>query len=147
MMGGISQLDTLKELLKQAEEDWPSLLARLEKIRNVILDSNSCRNGMFLDVTGDSAVLEKIQPSVDKFLEELPGDANGEKLQNFYKEQHPWVGPIKKLMAELAPVADEGFVVPTQVSYVGKAGLVYEEGETASGSAQVVSRFLRTGVS
>jgi len=147
MMGGITQLNTLKELLQQAEEDWPSLLARLEKIRNVILDEKTCRSGMFLDITGDSAVLNKIQPSVDSFLEQLPGDASGEKIQDFYKEQHPWVKPIKELMTELAPVADEGFVVPTQVSYVGKSGLVYEEGETAMGSAQVVARFMRTGVS
>jgi hypothetical protein len=47
----------------------------------------------------------------------------------------------------LAPVADEGFVVTTQVSYVGKGGLVYDEGESVNGSAQVVARFLRTGVS
>jgi Zn-dependent M16 (insulinase) family peptidase len=127
MMGGITQLETMKELLKQAEEDWPSLLARLEKIRNVILDKDSCRSGLFLDITGDSAVLERIQPSVDQFLGSLPGDADGKKLQ------------------ELAPIVDEGFVVPTQVSYVGKSGLVYDVGETASGSAQVVSRFLRTG--
>merc|ERR1712003_336811 len=38
-----------------------------------------------------------------------------------------------------------GFVVPTQVSYVGKGGLMYEEGETVSGASQVVSRFLKTG--
>jgi Zn-dependent M16 (insulinase) family peptidase len=31
------------------------------------------------------------------------------------------------------------------VSYVGKAGLVYADGETIDGSAQVVARFLRTG--
>eukprot|EP00526_Cylindrotheca_closterium_P029130 CAMPEP_0113619276 /NCGR_PEP_ID=MMETSP0017_2-20120614/9784_1 /TAXON_ID=2856 /ORGANISM="Cylindrotheca closterium" /LENGTH=1074 /DNA_ID=CAMNT_0000528841 /DNA_START=49 /DNA_END=3273 /DNA_ORIENTATION=- /assembly_acc=CAM_ASM_000147 len=145
MMGGISQLETLRELLKQAEEDWPSLLARLERIRNTILDQETCRSGMFFDITGDTAVQSKIKDSVHKFLDELPGDADGKKVQNFYKEQHPWVEPVKKLMAELAPIEDEGFVVPTQVSYVGKAGLAYEEGEQASGSAQVVARFLRTG--
>lgn len=145
MMGGITQLETLKGLLKQAEEDWPSLLARLEKIRSIILDEDTCRSGMFLDITGDAGVLEKVQPSVDHFLGSLPGSADGEKLQNFYKEQHPWVAPIKNLMADLAPIEDEGFIVPTQVSYVGKSGIVYDEGETASGSAQVVSKFLRTG--
>lgn len=145
ILGGISQLETIRELLKQAEEDWPSLLARLENIRNTILKKETCRSGMFLDITGDSTVQEKIKPSVNELLAALPGDADGEKVQDFYKEQHPWVAPIKELMAELAPIEDEGFVVPTQVSYVGKAGLVYEEGETASGSAQVVARFLRTG--
>jgi len=145
MMGGISQLESLRELLKQAEEDWPSLLARLERIRNTILDRETCRNGMFFDITADATVQSKVKDSVHKFLDELPGDADGKKLQNFYKEPHPWVEPIKKLMAELAPIEDEGFIVPTQVSYVGKSGLVYEEGEQASGSAQVVARFLRTG--
>jgi Zn-dependent M16 (insulinase) family peptidase len=147
MMGGISQLETIKELLKQAEEDWPSLKGRLENMRSVILDGQTCRDGMFLDITGDAAVLEKVQPSVDEFLGELPGVSDGQKLPDFYKEQHPWVGPLKELMAAEVPIIDEGFVVTTQVSYVGKAGMVYEQGETVDGSAQVVARFLRTGVS
>merc|ERR1712151_488786 len=67
------------------------------------------------------------------------------KLPNFYKEVHPWVAEVKKEMAEMAPLKDEGFVVPTQVNYVGKAGLVYDEGETVHGSSTVVSRFLKTG--
>jgi Zn-dependent M16 (insulinase) family peptidase len=146
MMGGISQLNTIRGLLKQAEEDWPSLLARLENMRNVILGDEYCRDGMFLDITGDNAVLQKVQPDVDTFLKELPGGSAGKKLPDFYKEEHPWVAPIKKLMSELAPIEDEGFVVPTQVSYVGKGGILFEEGENATGASQVVSKFLRTGV-
>lgn len=145
VMGGIAQLDTVRELLDQAESDWPSLLARLENMRSTILNENICRDGMILDVTGDSAVLEKIQPSIDSFLTELPGQSDGEKLPDFYKEEHPWVAPIKKLMAELVPITDEGFVLPTQVSYVGKSGLLYDTGEESNGSAQVVSKFLKTG--
>jgi len=145
VMGGIAQLDTVRELLDQAENDWPSLLARLENMRSTILNENICRDGMVLDVTGDSAVLEKIQPSIDSFLTELPGQSDGEKLPDFYKEEHPWVAPIKKLMAELVPITDEGFVLPTQVSYVGKSGLLYDTGEESNGSAQVVSKFLKTG--
>jgi presequence protease len=147
MMGGITQLETITDLLKQAEEDWPTLLARLEKMRNVILGENTCRDGMFVDITGDKSVLDKVQPFVDTFLKELPGASNGEKLPNFYRTEHPWVAPIRKLMAENVPIEDEGFVVPTQVSYVGKGGILFSEGETAAGSAQVVARFLRTGVS
>ena len=93
-MGGISSLATVKQLLKQAEEDWPSLLARLEKIRDTILDEKLCRDGMFLDITGDKKVLESIQPSVEKFLEELPGLSDGERLPNFYTEEHPWVAQL-----------------------------------------------------
>ena len=145
MMSGISQLETIKELLKQAEEDWPSLLSRLENMRNVILEKTAARDGMFLDITGDAAVLDRIQPTVEEFLGELPGESNGEKRPNFYKEKHPWVDPVKEKMKTMVPLIDEGFVVPTQVSYVGKSGLVFDEGETVTGSAQVVARFLRTG--
>merc|ERR1740130_721392 len=145
MMGGITQLEPVKDLLVQAEEDWPSLLARLENMRSVILNEETCRDGMFLDITGDKSVLEKVQPSVDTFLKELPGSNTGKCLPNFYKDEHPWVAPVKKLMSEFAPIADEGFVVPTQVSYVGKSGLLFEEGEQSSGTSQVVSKFLRTG--
>lgn len=145
MMSGISQLETIRGLLKQAQEDWPTLLARFERMRDVILNVETCRDGMVFDITGDAAVLEKIQPSVASFLTELPGRSDGAKLPNFYEEQHPWVAPIRKLMAELAPIEDEGFVVPTQVSYVGKGGLVFEEGETVTGASQVVARYLSNG--
>jgi Zn-dependent M16 (insulinase) family peptidase len=144
-MGGISFLTSVKELLNQAENDWPSLLARLEKLRKAILEHPAARDGMVLDLTGDEAVLNKIQPAVETFLKELPGDAKGEKLSDFYSQTHPWVEAAKKEMTELAPLSDEGFVVPTQVSYVGKGGRLYSSGEFLSGSAQVVSRFLRTG--
>ena len=49
------------------------------------------------------------------------------------------------MMAKHLPIEDEGFIVPTQVSYVGKSGLLYEKGERIPGSAAVVARFLRTG--
>jgi len=144
-MGGISYLDFVKDTLKQAEEDWDSLLARLENIRKVLLDSSTCRNGMFVDITGDKNVLEKVQPKLETFLSKLPGDANGSKLQDFYNEEHPWCTTARKEMAENAPLKDEGFVVPTQVSYVGKGGKLFDAGESVPGSSIVVSKFLRTG--
>ena len=143
--GGLQYLDTVKELLKQAEEDWPSLLARLENIRNQLLKHEAVRHGMFLDITGDAKVFETVKPAVDDFLKNLPGEANGAKLPNFKKEIHPWVPEAKKRMAEVLPIKDEGFVVPTQVSYVGKSGVLFDDGEEVPGSAEVVARFLRTG--
>jgi presequence protease len=145
IMGGISYLDTVKALLKTAEEDWPSLLARFEKLRSTILGEDYCRSGMMLDITGDKAVLDSIQPSVESLLGSLPGKADGESLPDFYKEVHPWVPAAKKGMQELMGQGDEGFIVPTQVSYVGKSGLLYDEGEEIPGQAAVVARFLRTG--
>jgi Zn-dependent M16 (insulinase) family peptidase len=145
MMSGITYLENTKALLKQAEEDWPSLLARLEKIRATLLNEETCRDGMVLSVTGDKSVLEKVEPNMQAFLKDLPGNPDGKKMIDLYKQPHPWVEDAKRMMAEKAPIVDEGFVVPTQVSYVGKAGLLYEEGERIPGSAAVVARFLRTG--
>jgi presequence protease len=48
-------------------------------------------------------------------------------------------------MEQFHPLIDEGFIVSTQVSYVGKAGILYSEGETIPGSAAVVAKYLRTG--
>lgn len=145
VMSGVSFLDTIKALLDQAENDFPALLARLENMRNTILDKETCRDGMILDLTGDKNVFETIQPSVEEFLKKLPGDSQGGKLQDFYSEVHPWVAHAKEEMSTDAPFADEGFVVPTQVSYVGKGGRLYDIGETVSGSTAVISRFLGTG--
>lgn len=142
---GITYLDTVKSLLIQAEEDWPSLLARLENIRSTLLENESVRSGMFVDITADAKVMESVQPIVESFLEDLPGDATGPKMYNFRKDIHPWVPEAKKLMSEMVPIKDEGFVVPTQVSYVGKAGLLFDEGEEVPGSAEVVARHMRTG--
>jgi len=138
-ISGITYLETVKKFLKEAEEDWPSMLARLQRIKDAILDEKTCRNGMVLNLTGDKVVLNTIQPSVDSFLNELPGDSKGESLINFYKEDHPWVEGLRK---EMAAPEDEGFVVPTQVSYVGKGGLLYQPGEEVSGSTMVISRYL-----
>jgi len=144
-MGGITYLETINELLKDAENDWPSVLARLTRIREVILDEATARNGMLLDITGDSAVLAEIQPSVESFLGKLPGNPSGSKLQDFYNTPHPWAIAARAEMSANSPLIDEGFVVPTQVSYVGKALRLYESGETIPGSSAVISRFLRTG--
>jgi len=144
-MSGISYLNTIKELEELAKNDWPSLLARFENIRKTILKESSCRNGMVINLTGDKAVLDTIQPSIDAFLESLPGDSNGEKLQDFYTDTHPFIVAARKEMVEGAPLIDEGFIVPTQVSYVGKGGRIFEKGEVVPGSAAVVSKFLRTG--
>jgi Zn-dependent M16 (insulinase) family peptidase len=142
---GLTYLDTLRSLIKQAEEDWPSLLARLEKIRNTLLDPSICRSGMVLDITGDKQVLEAIQPEVEHFLGDLPGESTGEQLPDPYTQTHSWVKDAKEAMETMAPVVDEGFIVPTQVSYVGKSGFLYDEGEHIPGSSAVVARFLRTG--
>ena len=142
---GITYLSSVKELLKEAEEDWPKLLGRLQTVRNKLLNPKTCRSGMVINLTGDSKVFAAIQPSVAGFLERLPGDSMGEKLQDFYSNDHPWIIQAIGEMQKATPIEDEGFIVPTQVSYVGKGGKIYSPGEHVSGSSAVVARFLRTG--
>lgn len=90
-------------------------------------------------------MLKDSAASVEKFLSSLPGDADSEaSLPDFSKITHPWIETASKALSE-SETKDEGFVVPTQVSYVGKGGLVYRPGESVPGSSAVVSRFLRTG--
>ncbi len=144
-MGGISYLQTINALIKEAEEDWGSILSRLEKMRAAVLNETNCRSGMMFHVTGDKDVLDTIKPSVQNFLNSLPGNADGSALPDFYNVDHPWAVRAKVDMPNLAPLKDEGFVVPTQVSYVGKGGQLYETGEIVPGTGGVVSRFLRTG--
>jgi len=120
-------------------------LKRLLTVREKILNSETCRNGMIINLTGDAGVFKTIQPTIKDVLASLPGDSKGEKLPDFYSQDHPWITQALGEMAKDTPVLNEGFVIPTQVSYVGKGGKIYSAGEHVKGSASVVSRFLRTG--
>lgn len=140
-IGGFMYLSTVTDLLQEAEDHWDSVLARLVKIRATLLNDRTCRDGMVLDLTGDASVLNTIASGVEQFLTHLPGTANASKLPNPYSTPHPWAAPVKLAMPECQ---NEGFSVPTQVSYVGKGGRIFQEGEYVSGSSAVVSRYLRT---
>jgi presequence protease len=143
-LSGISQLTTLKSLLKLGKKDWPSLFSRLAKIRRSILDHPAVRDGSFLDITGDSAVMKMIQPAIERFLEALPGSNSREKVLDFYSQIHPWIIAAKVEMSEKTLLIDEGIIIPTQVSHVGKGGLIYNNGEKSSGSDFVVQNYLST---
>ena len=145
------------------------MLAKLENIRNVILDGEKFRDGCIINLTGDADVLSDVEEKVNNMVEKLPGSGGGAggKQVDFYVEEHPWIAAARGKMG--APKNEgelsaclffqhktnstnltqrflcAGFVVPTQVSYVGKGGQLYNKGEEVKGSASVVSRFLRSG--
>jgi Zn-dependent M16 (insulinase) family peptidase len=143
IMSGITYLETVNSLLSEAEKDWASLLVRLNRMRATILAESKCRDGMFLDITAEKKVLDTIQPAVTGFLSSLPGKPNVDKFMDFYEHKHPWVAQSQFI--QNSKIEDEGFIVPTQVNYVGKGGELYSVGEKVSGASTVVSRFLRTG--
>lgn len=53
LQGGVTYIKTVKQLLEQAENDWPSLLARLQRIRATILHKKS----FLVNLTGDQVSL------------------------------------------------------------------------------------------
>ena len=68
LTGGLTSVRLAGPLLEQAEKDWPSVLKRLQRIREVIVRKGS----MIVNLTGDQNVLDKAMPEVKKFLNGLP---------------------------------------------------------------------------
>ncbi|KAG5190324.1 Metalloenzyme, LuxS/M16 peptidase-like protein [Tribonema minus] len=130
--GGLSSLATVKANLAAAEEDWPALLARLEELRAAIFK----RDNLIINLTGDQGVLDAAEQPVRDFIASMPESAS---------VLAPASGAGWAKEAQFSPIRNEGFIVPTQVNYVGKGGRLFEPGEKAPGSFQVVSRYLRTG--
>lgn len=122
-MGNISQLFFLRELVKQVEQAWETVLGTLEEIRHTLLN----RAAMMLNVTVDGEGWHTLQPQLTSFLGEMPS------------------APL--VLAEWAATPGpqrEGLTIPAQVNYVGKATNLYALGFEPHGSAMVIARYLRT---
>jgi len=127
-MGGIEYLHFIRELVKDVESDWASVLAKLERIRTLLAD----RRNLIVNLSAESKGLEAVQSSLEEYISSIP-------LRTGETQVHDWASEMRKFEGR-----GEGFIVPTQVNYVGKGGRIYEVGEETSGSDSVVSRFLRT---
>ena len=104
----------MKSALAQAEEDWPTLLARLERMRAAMLTAD----GAIVNLSADEVSLAASTPLVPALLAELPGSKAAASPAGW-----EWSGGV------LVPSYD-GLQVPTQVNYVAKAAPMYEAGET-----------------
>jgi presequence protease len=127
-MGGIQYLYFIRQLVKDIESDWSSVLAKLEKIRSLLMD----RRNMIINLSAEEKGMRAAQANLDEYIQSIPLRTEQAKIQN-------WGAELRKFEG-----TGEGFIVPTQVNYVGKGGLIYQVGEETSGSDAVVSRFLRT---
>lgn len=121
-IGGLDYLFFLRRLAGQIEQDWPSVQATLEAMREALLN----RRAMIANITLDRAGWQAVQPAVEAFLGDLPAAE---------RARHAWQAP--------ALPRGEGLVLPAQVNYVGKAGNLYDLGYTLDGSALVIENFLR----
>eukprot|EP00246_Nothoceros_aenigmaticus_P001222 TRINITY_DN11663_c0_g1_i1.p1 TRINITY_DN11663_c0_g1~~TRINITY_DN11663_c0_g1_i1.p1 ORF type:complete len:1083 (+),score=216.91 TRINITY_DN11663_c0_g1_i1:65-3313(+) len=120
-MGGLSYLEFLRELVKQVDDDWPTVAASLESIRTSLLS----RKGAIVNLTADEKILTSSEQYVSQFLDALPESR-----------------PEPLLWNKLVNPKNEGFAIPTQVNYVGKAANIYEAGYKLSGSALVISKHI-----
>lgn len=81
------------------DSDWPSVVATLERMRQLIVN----RRNLVVNVTADPALMGKFAP----VLEDLVG-----RFPSLEPALHRWTGRLER--------ANEAIIVPTQVNYVAK---------------------------
>eukprot|EP01039_Chlorochromonas_danica_P003801 gene3802-4151_t len=138
--GGLTSVRNAGKLLEEAENDWPSLQKRLERIRTAIVRSQQGQQrSVIINLTGDDQLISSAIPSVDAFLDKLPKVDNNAAAVNVldaWKQQKA---------QRLLPSLNEGFVIPSLVNYVAKGGSIYSPHEEVPGATSVVARYLSTG--
>jgi len=136
LMGGLSAMGTAREALAQAQADWPSLLARLERMRAALLVSD----GAIINLSADAPSMAAALKHVSSFLASLPSESESESGEG-EGEALPWLRPTPSGI--LVPT-HEGLQVPTQVNYVVKTAPIYDPGEAVSGATSVITKYLGT---
>jgi Zn-dependent M16 (insulinase) family peptidase len=122
-INGVSSLFFLRQLADKVENDWPGVLAALEKMRGILLN----RANMFFNVTLDAENWTRFQPQVAGLIGALP------------------TAPVQSVKWSTAmPMKSEGLTVPSQINYVGKGANIIDLGYKAHGSYRVILQFLNT---
>jgi len=121
-MSGISYLFALRDLEKAIDKKWPSVLEKLEIMRQALVN----RSTLLCNVTVDAPIWDRFKPQLDSFLSALA--STNTKLSTFD--------------IQLAQTK-EGLTIPAQVNYVGKGANLYDLGYEYDGSAEVIVRYLR----
>ena len=129
-MRGIETLEGMRELAEEVDSNWEAVQAKLERIRDLLVD----RRNLLINLSAEEKGFGAVQSNLEQYISSIPLRSEDIKIQD-------WQTEMDRVSAA---AVDEGFVVPTQVNYVGKGGLIYDVGEKTSGAAAVVSRHLRT---
>jgi len=121
-MSGISYLLFVRKLARAVNDDWPGVLAALERMHQTLLNQGA----MIANITVDRAGWDRVAPHLKGLSQALP--------------EGPAADPEW-------PSADiplfEGLTIPSQVNYVGKGANLYDLGYRFHGSALVIARYLR----
>jgi Zn-dependent M16 (insulinase) family peptidase len=127
---GVTYYRSVKEMLAEAQNDWPSMLAKLERVRDTLLS----QKGVVINLTADEKVLADVRPAIDAFVGKLPETAAVDPK-----------APAWKDAVSLLPRENEGFSITTQVNYVAAGAKLFEAGESCPGDFYAVARFLSRG--
>ena len=132
VMGGVEGYLAMKQLKDRIEQDYDSVVADLEALRSSLFHKGS---NMLVNLTADDKTLTSIEKEVQGFVDSLPS-------RGVVGTEQWYEGKDSSL---LLPKRNELLIVPTQVSYVGKATNLYKDGQLErSGSSMVVSKLLST---
>ena len=129
-MEAVIEAKAVKAMLETAKEDWPTLLARLEKLRDTLISQDN----LIINLTADQAALDAVRPVVDEFVAKLPATPKVDAGA-------PSWGEAVNLPARV----DEGYAITTQVNYVAAGTQLFKPGEQMDGSFYTVARFLSRG--
>lgn len=121
--GGVSSLLFTRQLAEDVKNDWPSVLNKLEAIRQIVIN----RNALVCNVTVDGENWAAVLPKLRRFVDALPA---------FEARQTAWKPETF--------ASNEGLTIPAQVNYVTKGANLYDAGYRYHGSSRVISNYLRT---
>ena len=121
--GGIEQLFFVRKLVEELDRDWPSVLAKLERVREILID----REALVANATLDGEAWATFQPKLEDLVASLPETT---------WETASWLPQ--------APPFFEGLTIPARVNYVAKGSVLYDLGYEFSGSLLAIINYLRT---
>jgi hypothetical protein len=123
-ISGIDALFFHRELEKQAKENWPGVVARIESILQKLISG-----GLIVNITADGSDRAQIFQTLEKFTANFP---KAEK-----KSPNAWnfTGTHS---------TSEALLIPSRVNYVGRAVNLFDNGYKTDGSALVITKYLRT---
>ena len=122
-MNGIDYLFFLRRLAEQVENDWPSVLEKLEAVRSILIN----RQNMLANVTLDGDSWSTFQPQLANLMTQMPDMPVDMKVWDWQR-----------------PLRNEGLTIPAQVNYVAKGGNLYNLGYQEHGSVSAIVNYLRT---
>ncbi len=148
-MSGIDALFFHRDIQKKVENDWPSIVERIETILQKLLNG-----GLVINVTADAKDRATIFQTLEKFLGNFPnsGNPNRECSQMDANQNSPIrdhsrpfaVKPSKDWKFDNELSKSEALLVSSRVNYVGRAINLFDNGYKMDGSSLVITKYLRT---